>query len=287
MNDTTHPPKRGHGRITNLASAESLDAVWTAIEEGRIEEALDIAETLTREHPEDGEAHLAQAAATYEAGLPDAALEAARRAGQLGIEDHGLQAWYEAAGLVQLWKLDEARPLLERLLKEDASFADAWYLLGQVCETAGDQIGARRGYDRAFELEPDRFPRPSRIDEGELDRVIALAREDLPEPFQKALDEVPVVVRPLPTYDMAKSGAPDEPPLPPDLLGLFVGSSNLDRSVFNPVEQPGVIFLFQTNLERICPDRETLAEEVRITLWHELAHYLGFEEEDMHRMGLE
>ena len=47
------------------------------------------------------------------------------------------------------------------------------------------------------------------------------------------------------------------------------------------------MFLFQKNLESISPDRESLVEEIRITLWHELAHYLGFEEEAMPGLDLE
>jgi predicted Zn-dependent protease with MMP-like domain len=287
MSDPSPPSKPGRDRLSNQASSESLDAVWTAIEEGRVEEAMDIADTLGREHPTDGEVHLALAAAAYEAGDSPTALEAARRAGELGIEDPQMQRWYEAAALYQLWQLDSARQVLQEIVRDDAEFADAWYMLAQVCETLQDQVGARRGYDRAFAIEPDRFLKPIRIDARDLDRVILQARGDLPTEFRKALEEVPVVVQPLPTLEMAKAAGEDEPPLPPDLLGLFVGSSQLDHSVFNPVEQPGVIFLFQTNLERICPDEETLAEEVRITLYHELGHYLGFEEDDMHRMGLE
>ena len=59
-----------------------------------------------------------------------------------------------------------------------------------------------------------------------------------------------------------------------------------DRFV-NPTEQPGVVFLFQKNLERMCPDRPTLEDEIRITVWHELAHYLGFGEDEMEEMGLD
>ena len=86
---------------------------------------------------------------------------------------------------------------------------------------------------------------------------------------------------------MAQAEGENEEPVPPDVLGLYVGTDRLDHSVFNPLDHPGIIFLFQRNLERVCPDRPTLIQEIRITLWHELAHYLGFGEEDMADLGLE
>ena len=53
-----------------------------------------------------------------------------------------------------------------------------------------------------------------------------------------------------------------------------------------PQLRPNTIYLFQRNLERAAKDRDDLVEQIRITLWHELGHYLGFEEEDMDDLGL-
>ena len=54
-----------------------------------------------------------------------------------------------------------------------------------------------------------------------------------------------------------------------------------------PQLKPNTIYLFQRNLERAAKNRDDLIEQIRITLYHELAHYLGFEEEDMGDLGLE
>jgi predicted Zn-dependent protease with MMP-like domain len=48
----------------------------------------------------------------------------------------------------------------------------------------------------------------------------------------------------------------------------------------------GLIHLFQRNLERECDDEKDLAEQIRITVLHETAHYFGAGEQDMHRFGL-
>jgi predicted Zn-dependent protease with MMP-like domain len=151
----------------------------------------------------------------------------------------------------------------------------------------GDEVMARRGYARAHDIDPDRFAMPRRVDEELILEAVHQAADSLPDQFRELLDELAVVVRPSPDEDLARNEDPDGPPIPPDVLGLFVGSSQLEKSVFDVGSQPGLIFLFQRNLERACPDEETLVEEIHITLWHELAHYLGFEEEDMPELGLE
>ena len=38
--------------------------------------------------------------------------------------------------------------------------------------------------------------------------------------------------------------------------------------------------------ERVARDHDDLIEQISITLYHELGHYLGFEEEDMDELGL-
>ena len=42
-----------------------------------------------------------------------------------------------------------------------------------------------------------------------------------------------------------------------------------------------MVFVFQRNLERVCADREWLAEEIRVTVLHEIGHFLGLDENDL------
>ena len=73
---------------------------------------------------------------------------------------------------------------------------------------------------------------------------------------------------------------------PADLLGLFVGTPLVDRSIENTGEMPPTVFLFQRNLERAARDEAELEREIRITLFHELGHALGFDEDGVEEMGL-
>jgi predicted Zn-dependent protease with MMP-like domain len=77
--------------------------------------------------------------------------------------------------------------------------------------------------------------------------------------------------------------------LPPDdsLLGIYRGDSLMNRSVTSPPVYPDTIFIFQKPLEAICADMEGLQEQIAITVVHEIAHYLGMDEERLREMGYE
>ena len=51
---------------------------------------------------------------------------------------------------------------------------------------------------------------------------------------------------------------------------------------------PTRIILFRLPLEEDFPEPDDLADEVRITVLHELAHHLGIEDEDrLHQLGID
>jgi len=80
----------------------------------------------------------------------------------------------------------------------------------------------------------------------------------------------------------------DPPASPLDLLGYFSGTSLMERSTENPWSSlPAVIVIFRRNLERHAGSREALVEQLRITLFHEIGHFLGLDEDDLALRGLE
>jgi predicted Zn-dependent protease with MMP-like domain len=50
---------------------------------------------------------------------------------------------------------------------------------------------------------------------------------------------------------------------------------------------PPSIVLFQTNLERFARSRAELEEEIRVTLVHEVGHFLGLDEDELYERGLD
>ena len=69
------------------------------------------------------------------------------------------------------------------------------------------------------------------------------------------------------------------------LLGLYEGVPLTDRHADAPPSMPDVIFLFQHDLEDACDSEEQLADEVRITLLHEIGHYFGLDEDELAELG--
>ena len=63
------------------------------------------------------------------------------------------------------------------------------------------------------------------------------------------------------------------------LYGLYEG---VPRSEWGAdwVAMPSRILVFRLPLEEDFPDPDDLADEVRITILHELAHHLGIDDED-------
>jgi len=78
----------------------------------------------------------------------------------------------------------------------------------------------------------------------------------------------------------------ESPPLDPELLGLFVGTPIGEEGATGSGELPPRILLFKRNLERYATDLDELLEEITVTLYHELGHYLGLDEDELHAIDL-
>ena len=113
-------------------------------------------------------------------------------------------------------------------------------------------------------------------------REVEALRLQLPREMARRAAEVPVVMLPRPTKAMVRDDGVD-----PDLLGLFVGP-NCAEGVESGDPLPPEILLFLENLwDYADGDEELFREEVRVTYYHELGHYLGLEEGDLEDRGLE
>ncbi len=194
-------------------------------------------------------------------------------------------AWLAMCLFLQ-WRFDEAEVAVKTARELPGAIVDADVVHGALLERRDRFEEAESFFLRASAVAPDKYPPPVRMSKEDFAREVRLAARKLPRQFRQCFDRVPVVVQQVP--DVALSEGPDREEVGPDILGLFDGVPLTETSNFDmPQLRPNTIYLFQRNLERAAIDRDDLIEQIRITLYHELAHYLGFEEEDMDGMGLE
>lgn len=69
--------------------------------------------------------------------------------------------------------------------------------------------------------------------------------------------------------------------------GEFVGIAEAESSVADSGHPNATVFLFAKYLTQDFGTGRRLAREVRITLLHELGHAVGFDEDDLARLGLD
>ncbi len=118
----------------------------------------------------------------------------------------------------------------------------------------------------------------------DFDRAVHRALDRIPEEIRAQMENVVITVRKRPTREMLKElgATPDDPP-----LALYQGLPLNERSVFAPPLYPDTIFIFQEPLEEICATREELEQEIEISVVHEVAHFLGLDEERLAELGYE
>jgi predicted Zn-dependent protease with MMP-like domain len=77
----------------------------------------------------------------------------------------------------------------------------------------------------------------------------------------------------------------DEPEDGADILGEYQGVALTERDRYGFGELPDRIVLFRKPLLDYCRDLEELHDEVHVTLVHEIAHYFGIDDDELHRLG--
>jgi predicted Zn-dependent protease with MMP-like domain len=111
---------------------------------------------------------------------------------------------------------------------------------------------------------------------NEFDRLVAAAYARIPARFRKRLKNVALLVEPEPSAAQLSRLGPAS-----TLLGLYEGRPLTTRSVFEPFSMPDRITIFQGPHERLARSPAALRRMVEDTVWHEVAHYFGMNEEQV------
>lgn len=75
-----------------------------------------------------------------------------------------------------------------------------------------------------------------------------------------------------------------DPPPGQYLLGLYHGVPLTGRGYYSGV-MPDTITIYQNPIVRIYRTRERVAEQVYRTVVHEIGHYFGLDDDELHELG--
>jgi predicted Zn-dependent protease with MMP-like domain len=261
-----------------------LESIYDALDRGVPEEALSRARGAMAREGDDPVLRFLAGMALLELDRPEEAVGELGRAVGMDPDDAEFRAQH-AFALFRSCRFAEALEEARRAVEADPRYPDAQHVLGLALERDGRFDEADAAWERAAAADPEAFPPPSRMSREAFEAEVAAASDLLPDDFRLHLGRVAVTVEPIPSLEVLTDA---DPPLDPELLGLFVGTALPERSFSAPGgDLPPRILLFQRNLERYAAGEETLRDEIRRTLYHELAHYLGFDEEQMEGMDLD
>jgi predicted Zn-dependent protease with MMP-like domain len=111
------------------------------------------------------------------------------------------------------------------------------------------------------------------LTEEEFEKVVVEELDELPDEMVDGLDNVVFV-----TEDRPADGSLD-------LFGLYEGVALTERDRYGFGELPDRIVLYREPLLAACEDLDELRDEIHITLVHEIAHYYGIDDEQLHELG--
>lgn len=115
-----------------------------------------------------------------------------------------------------------------------------------------------------------------RIGRKEFDKLVEEGVKAIPERFLEKLDNVAVVVESEPTLAQRKKLRLGQGWT---LFGLYEGVPQARRGSFYGGVLPDKITIFQKPIEEAARDPQEIREIVKNTVWHEIAHHFGMNEQ--------
>jgi len=108
---------------------------------------------------------------------------------------------------------------------------------------------------------------------GRFDELVDAALAEVPSKLFDLVENCALIIEDEPPAELAGT------------LGLYEGIPLSERDSFYSGVLPDRIFIFRGPLLRMVNSERELIEEVRITVLHEIAHFFGIEDDELHDLG--
>ena len=119
------------------------------------------------------------------------------------------------------------------------------------------------------------------ISSAEFEQIVEDALQSLPKRFADLLQNVAIVVEDEPTDDDLDL-LDDEDDDGAELLGIYRGVALTERTHDMLPMLPDTIAIFRGPILRVTRNRRDAVQQIRETVIHELGHYFGLSDDDMH-----
>ncbi len=114
---------------------------------------------------------------------------------------------------------------------------------------------------------------PATLSLARFDELVVAELDELPDDMVDGLDNVVFV-----TDDRPEDGSLD-------LLGLYDGVALTERGTYGFGELPDRIILYREPHLAVVDTEDELRDEIHVTLVHEIAHFYGIDDDQLHELG--
>jgi predicted Zn-dependent protease with MMP-like domain len=111
------------------------------------------------------------------------------------------------------------------------------------------------------------------LSRDEFERLVVDELDRLPDDMVEGLENVVFLVE-----DRPEDGSLE-------LLGLYDGVELTDRDRYGFGDLPDRVILYREPHLAACASLAELRDEIHVTLVHEIAHYYGIDDAELHRLG--
>jgi len=121
-----------------------------------------------------------------------------------------------------------------------------------------------------------------KLDLEEFEKLVSRALAEIPRVFMEKLENLEIIVEEEPSSEVLESLGLNQGEL---LFGLYQGVPRPDKSFFQVTLLPDRITLFRLPLLKACRTKKDIMDQIGKTVVHEIAHYFGFSEQEIRKLG--